>query len=167
MRDLHAWITQQVVEAEAVARNATSGPWRDETKRHEWQGRVIIYPGVSPVAEVDLDGSGGVLSPADAAHIVLHNPTAVLRRCEADRRILDRHTIDPDRVAFPAACNGCGNDDWGMPNVENINDCPELLDLAHAHGITGEELAQLDRPQPPKRMANVPASLRGPRHPTA
>ncbi len=102
----------------------------------------------------------------------------ILRRCEADRRILARHRRDPDCLAW-AACKGCGNDDWGLPNVENQNDCSELLDLAHAHGITPEILADLDRPQPPEpkpltgRYANggiltppittsdVPEALRG------
>lgn len=71
----------------------------------------------------------------------------ILRRCEADRRILERHHRDPDCLAW-AACKGCGNGDWGLPNVDSVNDCPELLDLAHAHGITDEALAGLDRPQP-------------------
>lgn len=74
----------------------------------------------------------------------------VRRRCEADRRILARHRIDSDAVAFPGSCEGCGLDDWGLPNVETVNDCPELLDLAHAHGITPDVLAGLDRPQAPE-----------------
>jgi hypothetical protein len=104
-------------------------------------------------------------------------------RCEADRRILARHRRDPECLAW-AACKGCGNDDWGLPNVENQNDCPELLDLAHAHGITDDIFAGLDRPQQPKiarrwgmpaltgaqqlgmqaytPMRDVPEALRGP-----
>lgn len=107
-------------------------------------------------------------------------------RCEADRRILARHRRDPDCLAW-AACKGCGNDDWGLPNVDSVNDCPELLDLAHAHGLTDEILAGLDRPQPselkpvfgdryanggiltpPITTSDVPEALRGtrwkPRH---
>lgn len=104
-------------------------------------------------------------------------------RCEADRRILARHRIDPAFPAFAGACEGCGLDDWGLPNIESVNDCPELLDLAHAHGITPEILAGLDRPQPPEPQprdgrrlglgdilatppittSDVPAALRGPR----
>ncbi|MFH8531506.1 hypothetical protein ACH4GE_24185 [Streptomyces tendae] len=114
---------------------------------------------------------------------VLLDPTPLLRRCEADRRILARHRIDPAFPAFPGACEGCGLDDWGLPNIESVNDCPELLDLAHAHGITDEILASLDRPTPPEpeprdsrrlglgdihatppiTTSQVPAALRGPR----
>jgi hypothetical protein len=103
-------------------------------------------------------------------------------RCEADRRILARHRIDPN-VSYEPACEGCGTyGDMDMSNVDNLNDCPELLDLAHAHGITDEILASLDRPQPPEptrrsyidrrprpflrpstTTSDVPAALRGPR----
>lgn len=99
-------------------------------------------------------------------------------RCEADRRILARHQRDPDCPAW-AACKGCGNDDWGLPNVDNLKGCPELLDLAHAHGITPDVLAGLDQPQPPEpepskpnrlwgvtaplTTSDVPEALRGPR----
>lgn len=76
-------------------------------------------------------------------------------RCEADHRILARHHRDPDCLAW-AACKGCGNDDWGLPNVDNLNDCPELLDLAHAHGLTDEILTGLDRPQTPEQPKREP-----------
>ncbi|GAA2803306.1 hypothetical protein [Streptomyces showdoensis] len=74
---------------------------------------------------------------------------AAARRCEADRRILDRHRLDLDDPYEPS-CLGCGTyGDLESPNTDNINDCPELLDLAHAHGITDAILAGLDRPEPP------------------
>jgi len=104
-------------------------------------------------------------------------------RCDADRRILNRHRLDPAFPAFAGACEGCGLDDWGLPSIESVNDCPELVDLAHAHGITPEILAGLDRTQPPEPQprdsgrlslgdilatppiipSQVPAALRGPR----
>ncbi|MFF9309908.1 hypothetical protein ACF1BS_03265 [Streptomyces sp. NPDC014748] len=104
----------------------------------------------------------------------------VLRRCEADRRILARHAVDPsesDSLTFATACHGCGTEgDCDDPVTENVNDCPELLDLAHAHGITDDILAGLDRPQPPeptpaqkrrlreraRLTASAAAALRGP-----
>ncbi|MGA4875834.1 hypothetical protein [Streptomyces lydicamycinicus] len=117
----------------------------------------------------------------------MQSATAVLRRCEADRRILARHAIDPaeaDSPMYATACKGC--ESWGefdYPNTDNLNDCPELLDLAHAHGLTDEILAGLDRPQAlerslpedaaytlritsypaqPAETSDVPAALRGP-----
>jgi len=52
---------------------------------------------------------------------------------------------------FAAACMGCGTEGtFEEPVAENINDCPELFDLAHAHGLKGEILGGLDRPQAPE-----------------
>ncbi|MFE4420457.1 hypothetical protein [Streptomyces sp. NPDC056817] len=80
-------------------------------------------------------------------------------RCEADRRILARHrSVDG---GYSVACAGCGYDGSYCPEpvTENLNDCPELLDLAHAHGITPEVLAWLDRPQPPERSRPEPSPI--------
>jgi hypothetical protein len=102
----------------------------------------------------------------------------VRRRCEADRRVLTRHTLDPDNWYEPA-CKGCRTySDQDMAYTDDLNECPELLDLAHAHGITDEILASLDRPEKPTRpepkprggtlppgvgaTADVPPALRGP-----
>lgn len=123
------------------------------------------------------------------------NPVNALRRCEADRRILARHTLDPD-VHYEPACEGCGTyGDLELSVTDNLNECPELLDLAYAHGLTDDILATLDQPEPPARpeqpevrpgflmpdaireslasfwsgtqMANVPPALRGPNWRTA
>jgi hypothetical protein len=182
--DLHAWITQQVDRVQALAEAATPGPWEGVVDHHQrgvvdasvWADKLGYYI----VEKI----SSGERHEADAHHIGANDPAATLRRCEADRRILARHRLDTPVGAFPS-CAGCGNDDWGLPNVENLNDCPELLDLAHAHGITPETLASLDRPEPPEppvrihntrsladvlRIAtppittsDVPEALRGPR----
>jgi hypothetical protein len=169
--DLHAWITQQVDETERIARGheQPSPRWEYDSFVHE----IRDMRNAGTVASVPRDGT--------AAHIERHDPDAVLRRCEADRRILARHRIDPN-VSYEPACEGCGTyGDMDMSNVDNLNDCPELLDLAHAHGITNEILAGLDRPQspepkvstgqrlahwlatPPITTSDVPAALRGPR----
>ena len=138
-------------------------------------GEIRDLANAGTVAYVGKDDPAGV-------HIELHDPAAVLRRCEADRRILARHRIDPN-VTYEPACEGCGTyGDMELSNVDNLNDCPELLDLAHAHGITPDILARLDQPQPPEpkpatgrlgladilatppiTTSDVPAALRGPR----
>ncbi|KOX32788.1 hypothetical protein ADL07_11465 [Streptomyces sp. NRRL F-4707] len=84
---------------------------------------------------------------------------AVRLRCEADRRVLARHCSVDD--GYSVACDGCGYDGscCPAPATENVSDCPELLDLAHAHGITAEILASLDRPRPPKRQPVEPGPL--------
>jgi hypothetical protein len=162
--DLHTWITARVDAAEN-----TEPPHRRDCdtlpKIHSCCGEADCYCGHDDTFPCDC----GV-------------PEAVLRRCEADRRILARHNVDPARAddwQTATNCEGCSFSGYlDLPNTENINDCPELLDLAHAHGITEQELAGLDRPQPPERepssrrighwltvptqTSDVPAALRGP-----
>lgn len=92
---------------------------------------------------------------------MLLDPEPLLRRCEADRRILARHQAWPNSHW----CEGCG------PDLDTrLSDCPELLDLAHAHGITGDILASLDRPTPPEPERGLPAdfgyTMRITQHPT-
>ncbi|MGW7688831.1 DUF6221 family protein [Streptomyces asiaticus] len=180
--DLHAWITQQVDAVEVAARKAS-----DCTAARRWEavGSLVVTVPDENTAGPDIIESTFHTYDDALVHAARHDPATVLRRCEADRRILARHRLDPERVAFPASCKGCGNDtDWGLPNVDNLNDCPELRDLAYAHGVTDEILASLDRPQPsepkprtgsgrlciadilanpPITTSDVPAALRGPR----
>jgi hypothetical protein len=193
--DLHAWITQQVDKAAALAEAATPGPWAGVVDHHQrgvvdasvWSDQLGYY-----ITETITSGDR---HEADAHHIGANGPDVVLRRCESDRRILARHRVDPtaaDSPMFATACDGCRSEwvqDDCEPFVDNLNDCPELLDLAHAHGITDEILASLDRPAPPEpeprspvdpavagifarafglatppiTTSQVPAALRGPR----
>ena len=150
MPDLHGWITQQIDRVEALAVAATPGPWEGVVDHHQrgeinasvWSDKLGYY--------ITEKISSGERHEADARHIGEHDPAAVLRRCTADRKILARHLRDPDCLAW-AACKGCGNDDWGLPNVDNLNECPELLDLAEGYGLTPEILATLDQPETPAR----------------
>lgn len=75
----------------------------------------------------------------DLEHIVRHSPSAVLRRCAADRRVVERHT-EFHAAVLPAApgaepqterwCTQCRSSRWP---------CPELVDRAEAYGITAHE----------------------------
>jgi hypothetical protein len=150
--DLHGWITQQITHIETTARAATEGPWyADHPEPRHWgddpETALIVRGKVLCILDNQYGG------PLNADHIVLHDPTTVLRRCEADRRILNRHRLNPDAIWYEAAmCEGCGTEgEMAYPRTENLNDCPELLDLAHAHGLTDEILAGLDRPQEGER----------------
>jgi hypothetical protein len=181
--DLHAWITQQVDRTEAAAL-AELGGRCVIVQTHDGSNDIVgvVTGATSAAGEVQLCVAQLGVQPRDETPVPVQMATDALRRCEADRRILARHRPDSATVAFPGACEGCGLDDWGLPNTETVNDCPELLDLAHAHGITPEILASLDRPQPPEpeprtgsgrlgladilaprtHTRDVPAALRGP-----
>ena len=184
--DLHAWITQQVDRIEASAR-AELEYRRVVFEPHD--GGPALTGTVTGITQtpdgLQLDIAQYGVEPRDETPAPVQSVTAVLRRCEADRRILARHRLDPAAIESirATACDGCGVEwvqDYCDPITENIHDCPELLDLAHAHGITPDVLASLDRPQPPEpkpstgptlghwlatppiTTADVPAALRGP-----
>ncbi|MFJ1667372.1 DUF6221 family protein [Streptomyces bottropensis] len=148
MPDLHGWITQQVDETQRIAeaaRGQGNGQWRHDSSYengyvYDEHDQPVVYDEGTPL-------------PEEAAHIAFHDPATVLRRCAADRKILARHCLDPDAIWYEAAmCEGCGTEgEMAYPRTENLNDCPELLDLAEAHGLTPEILASLDRPQEGER----------------
>lgn len=187
--DLHAWITQQVDKAETAVRAGIEG--RRVAFKPSDDGPVIT--GTITEVKQTPDGPQLVIAqygvePIGEGVTAVQPALAALLRCEADRRILTRHRPDPAAANTPraAACDGCGVEwvqDYCDPITDNLNDCPELLDLAHAHGLTDEILAGLDRPQPPEpkpqsgnrislgntltirpiTTSDVPEALRGPR----
>lgn len=193
MPDLHGWITQQIDKTEAVARDAGGDSWHWD---HDYgdmcndptcpYGELVADTKPDPTVLMQVHGYDIKAPWEGAAHIALNDPAAVLRRCTADRKILARHTLNPDAIWYEAAkCDGCGTEgEMAYPRTENLNECPELLDLGYAHGLTTEILASLDQPVPPPmserpdpgpgfrigllradqlmQMSEVPPALRGP-----
>lgn len=176
--DLHTWITARVEAADAAARASLIG---HSIAFAPNDGSRIVSGTITNVEQ----GPNGAeytfteYEPPSTTPVPFEQANAAMRRCEADRRILARHRLAEWAWAHEAPCHGCGTaGDCDDPVTENLNDCPELLDLAHAHGITEQELAGLDRPQPPERKSSgqrighwltvpiqtsdVPAALRGP-----
>ncbi|MFJ7269387.1 DUF6221 family protein [Streptomyces sp. NPDC099050] len=139
MPDLHGWISQQIDHAEARARAASA--WGSN-----WYHDDFVH-------EIRDEGNGNTIAhvyqPEYAAHIVGQDPAAALRRCAADRKLLEIHAYAGGTYE-PYACTGCGGDDMGAL-VDHANDCETLLALAAGYGITADELAALERPEPPRR----------------
>jgi hypothetical protein len=160
--NLHEWITAKVEATEEAATQTTDRSWWvEEEPKLAWGVNTdeVIACSQGKIATLPHD-HGGYLN---ALHVVLHDPEAALRRCEADRRVLARHCQDmrPINWSDSAACSGCGTyGDQDMTVTDNINECPELLDLAHAHGITAEELAALDPPETTPRPPVPPGGQR-------
>ena len=177
MPDLHDWITQQIDEVEQLATLISPGgyapdEWRTEPSRSgRWEqvvaySRTNIEPPEDAVRESDQPVALVQSGRNEHLLIAMHDPAAVLRRCEADRRVLERHRLNPDAYwADAAMCEGCGTEgEMDYAVTENLNDCPELIDLAYAHGLTPEILATLDRPQegerPEPRVTDLNALVR-------
>lgn len=150
MPDLHGWIVQRIDRVESNLRGVDEEHGRNWTT--QWNASsdtFTVYDGNSSAVAADI-------LPAAARLIALHDPAAVLRRCAADRKILARHRLNPD-ITFEPACEGCRTyGDRALSWTDNLNECPELLDLAEAHGLTPEILATLDRPVPPSRPESRP-----------
>ena len=102
MPDLHGWITQQIDEAERRAKACDATDWR-----HAFDGIIVdrdtdgwqSAPDRAVIAKVSYERIYWSISPAhspEADHIVCNDPDTVLRRCEADRKILARHRLKPD-----------------------------------------------------------------------
>jgi hypothetical protein len=64
-------------------------------------------------------------------HIARHDPARVLRAVKGARNIASRHTNDPTSRYDALACIGCPtNETDGGYTIDNIDECPELQDLA-------------------------------------
>lgn len=139
MTDLHGWITQQVDTMEAVAREATEGPWfADHPEPRHWgddpESALIVSGKILCILDNQHNG------PLNADHIVLHSPDNVLRRCAADRKILAAHPVTRDVITVqPDGTHGFGCATCHQDEGLIIGDgwCDTLLALAEAHGWTG------------------------------
>ena len=100
---LVSWLRSTLSEIERVAREATPGPWVvcddgdaryplpwvealevNVSEAEAWRSNVTRHPdGGTP--------GGSVSTPANAAHIALHDPQAVLADVAAKRAILAQH----------------------------------------------------------------------------
>lgn len=167
MPDLHGWITQQIEHAEKIAREAGGKAWHWE---HDY-GDMCNDP-TCPYGELATDDTVlmqvhglDVTEPwQGAARIAFNDPATVLRRCTADRKILERHRLNPNACwADAAMCEGCGTEgEMGYARTENLNDCPELLDLAEGYGLIPEILATLVRPERGPRPEPGPGLIPAP-----
>ena len=87
------------------------------------------------VRRVGVDRSFEVVAASTRSwrgmHIARHDPARVLREVEAKRRILERHS--PILTCGSMACDGCGWDREDGHHVEDINECPELRDMASVY----------------------------------
>lgn len=147
MPDLYGWIVERIAAVENVVRAAEKEHGRAWGTRWEASGDYFEVTDDRGLLVADQ------VQPGAAGLIALHDPGAALRRCAADRKLLEVHK--PRGWAFhPYECEGCGYDGSHVPDpvTRHTNDCPVLLAVAEGYGLTEEILAGLDRPasKPPK-----------------
>jgi hypothetical protein len=138
--DIVGFVTAQLDEEQAgaeAARDAHIGLYATEGDA-EWrvaeggEGVWTEQHGINVV----VDGHG-YLRDAVAEHIARHDPARVLAEVAAKRRVLERHRRPRSPAEIPTGvdsrcCVGCGflGDTGIPPRTPDINDCPELRDLA-------------------------------------
>lgn len=148
MPDLHGWITQQIDRIENDLHAVDKEHGRDWTTRWEASSDTFtIYDGNNSAVVANA-------LPAAAGLIALHDPANVRRRCAADRKILEVHAPQGGDWE-PYACLGCGSDSEFGVLVDHVNDCETLQALAEGYGLTEEQRAQLDRPEPEPRQRRM------------
>lgn len=85
------------------------------------------------VHEVALARMTGRQGEALAEHIASNDPDAVLRRCEADRKLIELHSQSAELGWLCALCGGEGQ------NLDCTYPCDTLRLVAAGYGITEEE----------------------------
>jgi hypothetical protein len=137
--DLVSRLLESIGETERLARAANvkqdDPEWRvhDVALSNPRMFRVRSAQDHRPIAQVqdlgddedtgDLDSPPGPTAILDgraaAAHIALHDPSSVLRRCAADRRVFERH----------------GKPDTWCAFCDNPWPCEDFRDLADRYGL--------------------------------
>ncbi len=135
-------------QAEETAQAASPGPWHvnDES------GVQMIYDadGGTVIAGGQWGGEVSAFEPtADARHITLHHPAAVLRRVARERALLSEHQPEREVYIYPdvdqpepgvltRACKTCAQGQHYDLRPE-VYPCPTVRLLAEAWGWTGRE----------------------------
>jgi hypothetical protein len=147
--DLVTRLLAAIEETERVAQAATPGPWRYNPNKH-WHKpgtcwfEEAVFTGPAGKDAVCIAGTGETDHPeamARAAHIAHNDPAAVLRRCNADRYIVESHpataVFDPGSSEVPGfVCETCVQyDRYGFPMDDSSYPCTTLRKLAEGYGL--------------------------------
>jgi hypothetical protein len=123
-----AYLDRKIAAQETAARNADQGHWSVSNSGYEeWDAGV----GSS-------SNDGGAIANCcieEARHIALHDPASVLRRCTADRKLLELHA---GRAHTCAATDYDGDYD-NQARFYDHEACPVVRTLAEGYGWTEGE----------------------------
>lgn len=126
--DIVEFLTARLDEDEAAAREAAVFYDNHDAYENgvEWSGHEGVD--TNRYQRFWLVPHLGVINHVPSGlHIVRHNPRRVLAEVKAKRRVMERHTAGW-RKSGP--CLGCNYGPQEDEFTEDIEDCPELRDLA-------------------------------------
>lgn len=122
MTSLAERVLEAIGDVEEIAEDAASEGidiWKPEDPAYWWNDD---YP----------------MSRNEKRLIAMHDPAAVLRRCAADRKILDLHqAIVTGLPTLPLICETCGSGE--CDTYPTAWPCPTLAALAEAYGVPLEQ----------------------------
>ena len=88
------FLLARIAEDDAVAREATPGPWWNESGTVHAPypfGRDLTAGNGGACHPLDAQGGNGRDADADAEHASRHDPARVLAECESKRRIVEEY----------------------------------------------------------------------------
>lgn len=137
MADIVAFLAARLDEDEAAAKACGLGirdtwhtiEWYDGQFEGQGNGRRTVSVDVHGIAGTPITSRGALLR-SDGEHIARHDPARVRRQVASARRVMARHMTpsapgDPYRV-----CHGCGHEYGDIDPRYDVDECPELRDLA-------------------------------------
>lgn len=135
-----AWLNRAVSEREALAHAALNhgrgSAWRANGATVEVVTDQPVYADVFEETVVFNEGSP---TEEQAVHIAANDPESVLRRCAADRKLIELHRPQQTGAGFPdlQECRTCSADSLGDGYQYLVPaPCPSLLALAEGYGWT-------------------------------
>jgi hypothetical protein len=133
-----AWLGAAIARREDVARAAAN---LQDDPENGW-GIVDDSSYAQPGKRRTISPYIGIThEPESAEHIVLNNPADVLRRCAADRKLLELHYPQQDGSPFIDSfqCRTCSQDGGDGYQYLVPFPCPTVLAIAEGYGWTGGE----------------------------
>lgn len=116
---LTEFLTARIAEEEALANEASAGPWHLNAEGYE----VLA---ADDITAAEAHAISGDQQRSTAEHIARHDPTRVLAECEAKRQILAIHTSTSEEVDHGLRS---GEKYW-TTNTEPSLPCSTLMALA-------------------------------------
>ncbi|MDX2658327.1 DUF6221 family protein [Streptomyces scabiei] len=133
--DVLAWLGSAIARRRAIAEAASPGPWESVgIGDYGWTVSVQRRDGG---LETDDSDQGR----ADAEHVVANAPESVLRRCDADRKLLEEHAPQQDGSGFPDSlqCRTCSQSGGDGYQYLVPFPCTTVRALAEGYGWAGGE----------------------------
>lgn len=139
--DLLAYLDRAITQRVDAALKTLDLADRADARRGQLPVPWVFTSNADMVVGEIRDADSGIIRvrstwPDEGNHITLNDPRSVLRRCAADRKLIELHgPVDEHDLG----CKGCGFSNQEESMVDDYEDCPVLRALAEGYGWTEGE----------------------------